>query len=459
MTRPALLALLLLLHAPVHSATPEGFIPAELFDPGFLAGDCNYHSITPAGNGMLYFTIGSHHTGYAARFYVFDPETEAIRELARLNDVVGEDPAEVIPHGKVHTPLIEDDGYLYFTTHTSGYDGSLPDVVPDDGRRPYPGGHFMRFHLESGAFESLAQIGLENEGLITLGMDRVNDRLLALTWPSGLMFTYDIHAGHLQQWGAAQGRGEWGQLGENWGFICRTLAVTPDGRFFGSADDGRIWEFDFSRRRPHDFLEGYDLEQVPPVGESGFGLEPVPHFYWRNWRTILWNPNTASFWGIHGGSTQLFEFDPAAGVLRSVHNLRASGLEPTRRNPLRTQLGFTLGPDNTLFYLAHGPALERPERRGGIKANVYLITYDIDTGTYTDHGPVIGPGDRRVFFTESLAIGRDGHLYSVAWVETIDPARMQAVQDARGEAMPAETKNAIYEIQLIRLPPARSFLH
>ncbi|MFP4283787.1 MAG: hypothetical protein ACLFU2_14290 [Opitutales bacterium] len=433
-------------------------IPAELFDPGFLAGDSNYHSLTAASDGNLYFTIGTHHADESARIYRFEPGREEITELARINDVLGQDPAAVYPHGKIHTPLIEHEGSLYFATHTSLYDGSLPDLVPEDDREPYPGGHFMRYDLASGHFESLARLPLPSEGIITLALDPVRGRLLGLTWPSGLLFALDLESRRLLHYGAVQGRGEWGQLGNDWDFICRRLGVDPTGRIYGSTNDGRLWSFEAAEQRPVTYLEGLRLDTVPAVAEADFRVLPEPHHFWRNWRTILWNPATASFWGLHGGSTQLFEFDPAARSLRSVASLRARGVSDGRRNPFRTQLGFMLGPENTLFYLAHGPALERPGRPTP-KANVYLLTYDIETGTVRDHGPVLGPDDRRVFFTESLELGPDGHLYTVAWVETLDPARKAAVQDARGDALPAETREVIYEIQLVRLPPVDRFLH
>jgi hypothetical protein len=82
---------------------------------------------------------------------------------------------------------------------------------------------------------------------------------------------------------------------------------------------------------------------------------------------------------------------------------------------------------------------------------VYLLTHDIDSGITTNHGPLLGPDGRRVFFTESIAMDDKGDLYSVAWVETLDPERMNAVQSARGDALPDETRDVIYEIQLVRI--------
>jgi hypothetical protein len=368
-----------------------------------------------------------------------------------ITEVLGIDVEKQLPHGKIHTPLVEYDGYLYFATHTSQYDGSLPDMTPDDGRPPYEGGHFMRYSLDSGTFDDLAHFTLPNEGIITMAMDTANTTLFGLTWPSGLLLSYNLEEEILHHWGAVQERGEWGQIPEEWDLINRRLGVDPDGNVYGSTDTGRIWQFLAGQQRPVHYLDPLTMDHLPPAQEQDFSYAPETHFFWRNWRTILWNPNTESFWGLHGGSTQLFEFKPSAGTLRSVVSLRADGVPAGQRNPFRTQLGFLLGPDNTLYYLAHGPALEIEGRRT-VRSSVRLITYNIDTGERIDHGTLLGPDNRRVFFTESIEIGLDGRIYTVAWVETIDEERMAQVQAARGGAVPEETKDVIYEIQLVRLP-------
>ena len=73
-----------------------------------------------------------------------------------------------------------------------------------------------------------------------------------------------------------------------------------------------------------------------------------------------------------------------------------------------------------------------------------------------NHGLIIGKDDRRPFFTESLAIGADGHLYSVAWTEVIDPARRAAIAKARAFG-PEESERMVYEVQLLRLPKWEKF--
>ena len=115
---------------------------------------------------------------------------------------------------------------------------------------PIRGGAFMRYHPGSGTFEHLASIPLENEGLITLEMDKAGNRLIALTWPSGILFTYDIPNDRLLQ--------------------------------FGATNEGRIWEFDPARQRPVEVIKGLSLDSVPPVAEASFEITEDPHFFWRN---------------------------------------------------------------------------------------------------------------------------------------------------------------------------------
>ncbi|MBT5902932.1 MAG: hypothetical protein HOH58_12580 [Opitutaceae bacterium] len=386
----------------LHAATnvvDRKIIPTRLFDPQFLEGDCNYHNLTSASDGKLYFTLGTHNDQTPTHLYRFDPTAEEITPIGNLSDVLGESPQEHIPHGKIHTPLIEHDGHLYFGTHTSYYEGNLPNMVPPEGRAPFSGGHFMRYNLVTGKFEDLAQLQLPNEGIITAALDQKTETLYGLTWPTGLLISYNLTEGMLKNWGAVQERGEWGRLPDEWNFICRRLAIDPDGNLFGGTDTGRIWNFESDQQRPVKYYENLNLTHLAPVQEANFEVPAEAHFFWNNWRTILWNPNTESFWGLQGGSTQLFEFKPSTGMLRSVRPLRAAKVDPlTRRNPQRTQLGFMLGPKNTLFYLAHAPAVP-VDGRLEVRSSVHLISYQIDEDRYTDHGRLTTADGRRIFFT------------------------------------------------------------
>ncbi|MDA2929907.1 hypothetical protein MYX84_08170 [Acidobacteria bacterium AH-259-O06] len=305
----------------------------------------------------------------------------------------------------------------------------------------------MSYDLKTGKFTDLARV-IPSEGIMTMNMDTKNEILYGLTWPSGLLVSYDIRRDELCAWGAVQGRGEWGHHPWEWDVICRTLAIDPEGNVYGSTMDGMIWQYDRTRTRRVHYIDGLDLSRVPPIQSAE---EELKRDFYHSWRVIRWNPNTNSFWGIHFETTTLFEFVPSANVLRAVTELRPKAYQGMLRNPEKSQLGFMIGPRNTIFYLAHGPAV-MVQGRHPLQSNLYLLTYQIDKARLTDHGPIFSEDDRRVFFAESIAIGPDDHIYTVAWVEVTN-AKQKAAPFG-----PEETVNAGYQILLARLPKWHTFV-
>jgi hypothetical protein len=212
--------------------------------------------------------------------------------------------------------------------------------------------------------------------------------------------------------------------------------------------DGRIWKYDRNQANRVSYIEGLDLSKVP---FSQSAEETDKGNFQNNWRVIEWNPMTKSFWGILFETATLFEFDPATHYIRSVVDLRPEPYQGMPRNPETSQLGFLIGPNNTIFYLAHGPAIEI-EGKPKVQSGLDLFTYEIDKGKFTNHGAVIAPDQRRPFFAESLTIGADDHLYTVAWVEVTDPDRISKLREARAMGAPSETAEMVYEMLLTRLP-------
>jgi hypothetical protein len=88
-------------------------------------------------------------------------------------------------------------------------------------------------------------------------------------------------------------------------------------------------------------------------------------------------------------------------------------------------LGFKLGPDGrTIYYLTGSPIYVDGKRvlganstaKGEAKGleDLHLITYDIPTGKYLDHGTVFYPDGQRPLYVNSIAIGDDGTVYTLA---------------------------------------------
>jgi hypothetical protein len=101
-------------------------------------------------------------------------------------------------------------------------------------------------------------------------------------------------------------------------------------------------------------------------------------------------------------------------------------------------LGFTLGPDGrTLYYLTGGPVYEQGRRVAGKAStakgeakgleNLHLITWDIPTGKYTDHGPVFFENGDRPAYVNSIAVGRDGAVYTLSRIRQGERVRTDLI--------------------------------
>ena len=88
-------------------------------------------------------------------------------------------------------------------------------------------------------------------------------------------------------------------------------------------------------------------------------------------------------------------------------------------------LGFALGPDGrTIYYLTGGPIYVDGKRVRGKEAtakgeakgleDLHLITYDIPTAKYKDNGPIFYENGDRPLYVNSIAVGKDGSVYTLA---------------------------------------------
>jgi hypothetical protein len=49
--------------------------------------------------------------------------------------------------------------------------------------------------------------------------------------------------------------------------------------------------------------------------------------------------------------------------------------------------------------------------------DLHLITYDITTGQYLDHGAIFFPDGERPLYVNSIAVGKDGAVYSMGRIK------------------------------------------
>jgi len=421
----------------LHVASARADLVARIHDSGFPLAHDTYNGIGAASDGRIYYVLSSESYEVGAQMYCYDPATDKIEHLGDVTEACGEKDTRTIVQGKSHVPFMERDGKLYFSTHVGYYsivDGMEKIGIPPEGWKPYPGGHFLAYDMTTRKFEDLAKAP-RGEGILTTTLDAKRGRLYGLTWPSGRFLRYDLTTRGLKDFGPVSREGENGK-GEQYRTLCRSFVVDPhDGSVYYTVGDGEIFRYRYDR-------DAIELVVGDDMRKDYFGLyDPTSAGHMAyNWRQTVWYEPERAIYGVHGNSGYLFRFDPRVPEVQIVDRITSL---PSKRSGMFDQfsygyLGFALGPDGkTLHYLTGGPIYVDGKRLAG-KAktamgeskgleNLHLITYDIPARKYTDHGPIFFEDGRRPYYVNSIAVGKDGTVYTLARVTDSKPPRSDLI--------------------------------
>lgn len=413
------------------NSTEEGAVSliAKHYYSGFPLAHDTYNAISAASNGKIYYVLSSQSEETGGQMYVYDPETDKTSFVADLTDACGEKGQGAISQGKSHVRFYESNGKLYFATHVGYYemiDGMerLPVNAPE-GYKLYPGGHILSYNLSDEKFEDLA-LAPSGEGIITLEMDRERGQIYCITWPTGYFLHYNVATGELKNLGPVSVKGEAGIPGDDYRVLCRSMFIdSRDGTVYYSTSEGDIYSYNGASGVIKK-VEGVDLR----LDYFGKYDSTRPGNMGYNWRSIVWYEPEGVAYGVHGNSGYLFRFDPKGPKVEIVERITS---EPSKKSGMFDQfsygyLGFQLGPDGkTLYYLTGGPIYMNGKRVKGVDEiamgaargleNLHLVTYNIPNGKYIDHGPVFYKDGSRPTYVNSIAIGKDGSVYTLARFE------------------------------------------
>lgn len=398
-------------------------LSATTFNSSFSIAHDTYNGMGAASDGNIYYVLSSQSIDTGGKMYSYNPVTNKTKLCGDLTEACGEKDMKAIVQGKSHVKFVESNGKLYFATHIGYYsmvDGMEKLGIPPAGYKEYPGGHLLAYDLKTGKYEDLA-VAPHKEGILTMNMDTKRNIIYGLTWPTGYFFRYDMTKKEMTDMGAAAGEGENGKR-STFRTVCRSIAVDPvDGAAYFTTSEGTIYRCRLNENKYEALEEN--------MKKDYFGLyDPSsPGHMGYNWRQIVYSPLDKSFYGVHGNSGYLFRFDPKAEKIELVDRITSL---PSKKSGMFDQfsygyLGFEMGPDkHTLYYLTGAPIYKDGKRVTG-KSNtamgeakgledLHLITYDILTNTYKDHGAVFYKNGDRPLYVNSIAVGKDGTVYTLA---------------------------------------------
>ncbi|MCC6286269.1 MAG: SBBP repeat-containing protein [Chitinophagaceae bacterium] len=398
-------------------------LKAQPFHSGFPLAHDTYNALSAASDGKIYYVLSSQSIDTGGQMYSYDPRTNKIHFCGDLTEACGEKGAKSISQGKSHVRFAESKGKLYFATHAGYYsmvDGMEKMGIAPEGYKPYPGGHFLSYDLKTGKFEDLG-IAPHGEGVLTMNMDTARGLIYAITWPVGYFVVCDVKTKTIKEITPVSGEGENG-VGAAFRTLCRSIAIYPkNGAVYLTNSEGAILKY----------MPGADrlVKIDEDMKKDYFGLyDPSsPGHMGYNWRQVIWSPNDKCFYGVHGNSGYLFKFNPATETITVMERITS---EPSKASGMFDQfsygyLGFILGPDNrTLYYLTGGPIYENGKRvkgkdhtaMGEAKGveDLHLVTYDIVSKQYTDHGAAFYPNGQRPLYVNSIAVDKNGNIYTLA---------------------------------------------
>lgn len=418
------LAALPVLASPMDPFQPCAKLVAHTYNSGFADAHDTYNGMGCASNGRIYYVLSSTRHDVGGQMFSFDPATRKIQQIADLTEACGEKGKNTIVQGKSHVNFVESEGKLYFATHIGFYsmiDGMEKMGVPPAGWKAYPGGHLLAYDIASGKFTDFGPAP-HGEGILTMSMDTRRGRIFGITWPTGYVFRYDLGRREWKNFGLYAEQGESGK-GAAYRTLCRSIAVNPeDGSAWFSVGSGDLFRYDAKQDKiiavkADDLRKDYfGLYDPTSAGHMGY-----------NWRQTFYRTADHMVYGVHGNSGYLFRFDPRGERVEVLERLTST---VSQHSGMFDQfsygyLGFAPGPDGKkIFYLTGGPIYQDGRRVAGKTStamgeakgleNLHLITYDIETQKYRDHGAIFYENGQRPLYVNSIAIGHDETVYFLA---------------------------------------------
>jgi hypothetical protein len=367
-----------------------------------------FSGVYAARSGMVY--IGSSIHGGAAQFYQYDPRTDRIRHIADIAEALGMAGRGIRLPGKIHTRFVEDQqGRIYFGTMCE--DSGPTNVDPYSWEGP----HWMRYDPKT---DKLEDLGLINRlwGIYGLAIDTKRNRLFGTAW-DGHLYRYDIDAGKSHDLGRV----------DNWD-DPRHIAADDAGNVYGPYPKARIWKYDARTERVYDLAVQFPYDPlVWPRRMSNPMLDRK-----AIWRVIDWDPVDRVFYGVDGGSSLLFRYDPKdgpGGKATFLAKLAAERFYTSDRQDVPfSSLAFTIGKDRKIYHAATGldfdfeaklEANELAAKRGDQKAISYaeLVVYDLRAKRRENLGQLRTAAGEHVFGCGAASAGIDGAIYFAGGVE------------------------------------------
>ncbi len=332
-----------------------------------------------ASDGNCYFASSTHDNKHGAAFFRYQPGTGILTMLTNdITRVCGEDPTVTPPQGKIHSDIVETNGWLYFATHLGNY--------WLEAETNYTGAHVVGYELATGHFRDFGVIRSNYTIYAGIGLDPVRNKLIVYTtrdWTSptnSYLYRIDIPTGTKELLGAVPGIAAFWFFVDNQG-DCWLSPQSDNGSLLRvRSATGQIDRWD--NVQPSDELQGDRFwawaQPLPDGNRCVFRLQDGNNLYVFDANAFRNNPSTG---------------------FSVVQNIGPYGL------------GMALGLDR-VFYI------QRASRQDGQQEyqDFHLLSVSLQTNAtpvILDHGLVVDQSGRLIWRIPGLAADPQNCVYMV----------------------------------------------
>ena len=381
--------------------------------------DGQWQGMTVASDGNCYFSSSTHSKSHGAGFHKYDPSTNQHTVLAEDMTIICGEGNTLSQQGKIHSPIVECDGWLYFCTHLSNY--------WKEGIEQYTGAHVMGYELATGKFRDFGVIKPRYSIYSAINVDPVRKKLYVFVVPfldelikaDGChLFSIDIASGKSEDQGqlttGKNGATFWFYI-DNKGNVWFTLWKL---HWQYDNDQGNLYVY----RPDQNKIETYT--DVLPKGKFMDGT-PVTNDTLMRQRAWVWAKAlpgrekclfTMGDWG--GGDERLWMFDPSKNIengeaFQDICAIGSTGLQTDLGGDRLYFVQFT-DPVDDRTYDGESTRESDPDAKGYVEKSLHLRSVSIKPDgdhTITDHGKIVDQDGRAARMIMSLAADDKGRVY------------------------------------------------
>ncbi len=357
--------------------------------------DGQWQGIRLASDGNVYFASSSHSAHHGASFFKYDTTTGRVTELVHdITEICGED-VQTNPQGKIHSDIVEANGWLYMATHFSN---EKPGAY-----KTWTGAHALGYELATGRWRDYGVLRPGYTAYSAIGVDPMRKALYVFltgktAGQAAYMYRIDTVTGEKTNLGQVSAPSDGGgdyDFTSYWAFVDRR---------------GDVW---FSIKN-----QGGDLQHIH--GDTGRievhknALPPLVRWDSNQPET---NPALQQSRSINAmqpldGDRAVFTMSPDGGMLYEFDSTRpmSSAFTPIRHIGFN-RLVFAVGGNRVFYNQRENRAFGNQDAR-----DFHLLSVSLDEAAgypITDHGLMVDQDGRKVWRMPGMAADGRGHLYSI----------------------------------------------